>query len=443
MKLFAPKYLVIGLMTLYKHLLLILLFTSSVFKAHAMAVGDSSIVITDTTNIDQLYKTGIQLSYKKDFIKARAIFEKILEVKPSYTDVRTSLARAYMWDKKYEEARTQLGIILTDEPYNVEALVALIDVETWIGNNSVAQQYLKQALGNYPNNEDLLIRKAKVQFSNNEKENGAITLRKVLDVNPGNKEALEMLQRLDVSSLNNRMQVSYEVDYFDQTDLPQQYAAVEAGHSFKFGTFIGRVGLANRFDRNGVQYEVDGYLKLIKNSYMYVNGGYSASTIFPEYRAGLEHFHKLGAGFELSGGFRYLYFDQPGVTVYTMSLGNYFKKYWISARAFVTPRKNDLIQSSSFALNNSVTVLAFFRNYFGDADNFFGMRLGSGQSPDQRRIIDKNPVRLRSYQGAFEYQKRIFNYVVMRAELGFADEQVTSTRERKRLSFGINFKTLF
>ncbi len=82
--------------------------------------------------------------------------------------------------------------------------VHLIDVEYWTNNLDVAMDYLKLALGYYPTSEVLMIKKAKIFLRQGEKEAAALSLRRVLDLNPGNKEAIVLLNSMSDSRLSNR-----------------------------------------------------------------------------------------------------------------------------------------------------------------------------------------------------------------------------------------------
>ena len=131
------------------------------FSTHAQTKGsDTTIVITDTTNIDALFKKARELSYQENYSQSRRICQKILEKNPSYYDVRTFIGRTYAWQKMYDAARTELSRVLIEKENDYEALSALYDVEFWSENFEVAKDYLKIALGYYPLSEDLLLKKS-------------------------------------------------------------------------------------------------------------------------------------------------------------------------------------------------------------------------------------------------------------------------------------------
>ncbi|MEY4594236.1 MAG: hypothetical protein RIQ47_646 [Bacteroidota bacterium] len=403
---------------------------------------DTTVVITDKTDIDALFKQARNLGNSDNTDQARRICLKILERNPNYYEVRTYLGRTYAWDKMYDNARTELSRVLIEKENDLEATAALIDVEIWSGNYDVAADYLKLGLSSNPTSEELLLKKAKVQLRKNDKEGTAITLRRVLDINPGNKDALNMMIALDMDRLNNRFQVQYEGDFFDRDFKPQQLLQAEMGRSFKFGSLIMRGSAADRFGYQGIQYEVESYVHFTRTTYADLTVGTSTSRIFPKQNYGGEIYQKLPAGFELSGGLRYLQFTQ-GTTIFTSSISNYYKNYWISLRVFVTPRQRDTLTDANFIRRSSETYFLRIRRYLGDADNYLGIRTGYGESPDDRRYINQIITRLKTWQVGFELQRRAFGRFFIKGDLNYAQQELRKDQVYQRISIGIQLKTSF
>ncbi|MBP6334866.1 MAG: YaiO family outer membrane beta-barrel protein [Bacteroidia bacterium] len=402
--------------------------------------SDTVIIVTDTTDFDRLFKRAREIGETKNYNFARRICYKILEKKPNYYDVRTYIGRTYSWESQYDNARTEFSRVLIEKENDIDALSALIDVEYWTDNLDVASDYLKLAMGYYPTSEALMIKKAKILLKKGEKEAAALSLRRVLDINPGNKEAINLLNSMSDSRLSNRFAIAYANDYYDSKD-PQKLAAAEIGRSFTFGSIIYRISYAEKFNTKGLQAEADGYLRFVKSNYLYVNLGFSDSKIFPDLRAGVEIFQKLPAGFELSGGYRYLRFSAPGTSIYTASLGNYYRNYWFAFRAYFTPKVS--LGTEQFLQKTSQTYILNIRNYFDDADNYIGIRLGRGQSPDERKLSEADTPRLDALQAGIEYQRRTFGRWIMKGEIAVANEEVREGTYQQRLAIGVQMKTVF
>ena len=222
--------------------------------------SDTVVVITDTTNLDALFKKAREYGFDNNYAQAHRICQKILERKPTYYDVRTFLGRIYAWEKQYDNARTELSRVLIERENDYEALSTLFDVEYWTESYSVANDYLKIALGYYPTSEGLLIKKAKLQIKLEEKGEAALTLRRILDLNPGQKEAINMMNSLEGRKLRNNFQASFLVDLFAKaTSDPRQLVSAELGRNFIFGSLTLRGYFGDKFKKQGFQYEAESY----------------------------------------------------------------------------------------------------------------------------------------------------------------------------------------
>jgi YaiO family outer membrane protein len=405
--------------------------------------NDTTVVITDTTNLDALFKKARDLAYDNNYPQARRICMKILEKKPTYYDVRTFLGRIYAWEKQYDMARTELSRVLIEKENDYEALSALFDVEFWTESYSVANDYLKIALGYYPTSEELLLKKAKLQIKLEEKDDAALTLRRILDMSPGNKEAVKVMNTLEGRKLNNNLQLSYLVDMFDQNHKkPQQLFYAQIGRNFSFGQLIGRVNWADKFEQRGTQYELETYTHFTSSTYINAVVGYSDLSIFPEQKYTLELFQKLPKGYEISFGIRYIKFTEFS-TSYTGSISNYYKDYYFSIRTFISPKTDET--SSSLRLNKiSNTFIGNIRRYFGDSDTFFGIKGGKGRSPEEEKALNLAAF-FPSYQGGIEFQKRAFGRWIMKADLTYAKENINEELSTftQRISTTLTMKTVF
>lgn len=420
--------------------LLSFLFDLNDVKAQSKSKPDSVIAITERTDLDELFRQARNLAYEKEYQQSRKILEAILAKKPDYFDVRTFLGRTYSWDGKYDEARAQFGLVLIEKPNDVEALGALIDVEIWSEQYAAAMEFARLALNYYPTSEMFILTKAKIEIKQADKAKAAFTLREVLEINPGNKEALKMLNDLGGTKRNNHLQVNYTTDYYD-TRYPQHLAYFEFGKKFGFGSMALRVNGAERFQKQGLQYELDTYLNLVKGTYVYMNGGYSEDDIFPDIRLAWELFQKVSSGIELSAGVRYLQFSIPGTSIYTISGSNYYRNYWFSFRSYITPKSRQIDQD--ILRNSSQTYIISIRNYFGDSYNYAGVRLGTGQSPDERKLADINTARLESYSGAIELQKRITERWVLKTDLSYSHDEIRAQKFLQRLTVNTSAKFIF
>ena len=92
--------------------ILLLLFFADKSAIAQTKASDTLIVITDTTNIDALFKRARDYAYVGNNTQARRICQKIIDRNPQYYDVRTFIGRTYAWQKMYDAARTELSRVL-------------------------------------------------------------------------------------------------------------------------------------------------------------------------------------------------------------------------------------------------------------------------------------------------------------------------------------------
>jgi len=330
----------------------------------------------------QTFEEARHFAFTGERAKARQICKVILSQEYN-SDVALLLARTYAWDGNRDSSRIILNEVLTHNPDNMEALDAFADVEYWSENYAKAIEFCDLALKKDSTAEAFLFKKARILHSSEKYEEAVAILEKLIRKNPAHAEALKKLQEYRLDLMKNSIRLTYTLDFFDKAFNrdPWQIAAWSYGRKTKFGSVIARINLANRFGNKGFQSEVDAYPKINENNYGYLNYGFSKSSVFPKHRLGFEWYHSFPKSFEGSFGMRFLYFSSSNVYIYTATLGKYVGNYWISMRAFVTPGTG----------GSSVSGLLQMRRYFSDPENYLGLRLGYGVSPDDNRnLIDSN-----------------------------------------------------
>jgi YaiO family outer membrane protein len=386
----------------------------------------------------QTYEEARHLAFNGERAKARQICKMIL-AKEFDSDAALLLARTYAWDGFRDSTRLVLNDVLDRNPNNMEALDAYADVEYWSENYAKAIEYCDLALKKDSTAENFLLKKAKILHSNEQYEEAVATLERLISINPTHSEAMQKLVEFRPDVLKNTIKVNYTLDYFDKAFNrdPWQIAALSYGRKTRLGTVIARANLARRFGNTGLQGEIDAYPKISENNYGYLNYGFSQSSVFPKHRAGAEWYHNFPKSFEGSIGVRLLYFSSSPVDIYTATLGKYAGNYWISLRAFVTPDST----------GTSVSGLVQVRRYFSDPENYIGLRLGYGVSPDDNRnLVDSDlasRLTLKTRSLRLEYN-HIFNHVwIFNAGVVWGNEQLLSKVYSGYYTFDINISRLF
>lgn len=257
----------------------------------------------------------------------------------------------------------------------------------------------------------------------------------LLEKEPENIEAKNLLHSIKTTDMLNKVSVGYYYDYFRFNTLdPQQMVSMQYSRVTPSGSVVARINYANRFLSNGVQYELDAYPSLGKKWYAYTNVGYSKAGFFPIFRCGGEVYRGFPKGFEASAGFRYLDFATSTVTIYTAYLGRYLGNYWLSLRTFLTPGNG--------TVSRSVVILA--RKYYADADTYIGLRVGYGLSPDDRRkLVDATTINLESLSGRIEINKKFKDLWIGSCYAAYENQEFYPGLFREIFSFNVGIARSF
>ena len=386
----------------------------------------------------QSYEEARSLALNGQRAKARSMCRTIL-AQGFNSDVALLLGRTYAWDGKYDSTRIVLNEVLAHNPNNMEAFDAFADVEYWSENYTKAIEYCDLALKKDPKNEDFLFKKARILHSNEKYDEAVATLEELISINGSNAEALKKLQEYRLDVMKNRIKLNYTIDHFDKSFNrdPWQVVALSYGRKTKLGSVIARVNMAKRFGDIGFQYEIDAYPKISENNYGYLNYGFSQSSVFPDHRFGAELFHSFPKAFEGSLGMRTLFFGGSDVTIYTGSVGKYISNYWISLRSYVTPGST----------GTSVSGQLQMRRYFSDPENYVGLRLGYGVSPDDNQnlvnVDSSSRLKLKTRSVRLEFNHLINHVWIINPAAAWGNEELKSGDFSGYYTFDISITRLF
>jgi YaiO family outer membrane protein len=328
---------------------------------------------------DELFQQARKAAFdQKDYPKAINLSKQALNRSPDYSDIRVFLGRLYTWSDKTDSARAEFNKVLSKHPDNEDAAFAYGSLEYWNNNSPKALQYVNAGLKYHPKSKDLLLLKAKVLNDLRRFSEANTTLDTLIKADPGNSDARALADRVRDNSSVNKIGVTYDYIYFDkQFNTPWQLASIEYGRQTSIGSIIGFLNYANRFNSNGLQYEIDAYPHISKTFYAYVSGAYSGNVgVFPKSRVGFSLYANLPSSFEAEAGFRYLHFTGD-TWIYTASVGKYLGNFWFNFRTYLTP--------SNSSISQSYTV--HVRYYTGGADDYLSLGIGTGISPDDPRNI--------------------------------------------------------
>ncbi|AMC11558.1 hypothetical protein Lupro_09895 [Lutibacter profundi] len=326
-------------------------------------------------NPDSAFEVARELAFNKHRKQAQDSLLFILTKYPNYHDIRAFLASTYSWDSNYKKARKEFMYVLNKDPQRQTTWIAAINNELWSESPFKALELTTTALKYFPNNEEILLLKAKAQQNGKNPEDALATVEQVILLNPSNQKALDYKNSLINALSFNTIGLRAAVDLYSEVFDPMQLHTLKYSRQTKYGSLIAKVNFSRRFQENGMQFEVDLYPKIVEGLYAYLNVGFANTFLFPDYRYGAELYKSLPKSFEISAGFRALKYTST-TTIYTGSIGWYTGNSYWAFRTYITPNDNGI--SKSGTLN--------YRKYRKDADNYFSVAFGMGYSPEIDRF---------------------------------------------------------
>lgn len=392
---------------------------------------------TDTTTADGLLFAAKHAAFnEKDYNKAKGFCMKGLSIAPDYADIRILLGRLYAWTKEYDSAKTCFTTVLNEKPDYEDASLALADVQYWNNENNAALETINAALQYHPTSEDLLIRKAKVLTAMQSYQQADSLLNIILKRDKKNTNALSLSNNIRNNIALNRIGINYDFVTFDKgftSRSPWHYVDLSYIRQTKKGAVIANVNYANRFDKNGVQFELEAYPRISKTFYCYLDLGYSdAQRVFPTWRAGFSIFANLPKGFEADAGWRYLYFSNVTNT-FTAHVGKYYKNYLFGVRTFLSPGESDISQSYNI----------FTRYYYGTIFDYFEVLLGTGISPDDRSINPLIVTHLKTYRGSVFFKHQVGNLNILSFDASIINQELHSGKKGNQFQVGVGYQRRF
>lgn len=416
-------------------ILLFLLLASQVFLGRAQEIPVRQ-------NNDELFQTARATAFAGEREKAREICLKILENNPAYHDAAVLFGRTLAWDRNYDSARVVLNGVLQKRPGYRDAIDALADIEMWTGNLREAIRLCNIGLSFSENDKGLLLKKARAQARLGDIDAARITLDQLFEIDPMNEEGLKLLKSLEIISFltfseRDYLLADYSGDYH-RTPYKRRFHSAGLGYGKRmgFGPLIGRINLGQTWandapyeEKPSIQFEIESYPKLSASNYLFVNYAYALGKSFPLHRGGLELFQKLPRKFEGSLGLRYLYWNN-NFFFYTGSLGKYYRNYWFSFRPYLIPKEGGISRSYFFTA----------RRYFKLADDFIGLTVGTGISPDDIYSDPADRIKLKSNKVSLMVSKSFFQDFLFRGSFGYDFEEYIPGMKRDRFSVSASLR---
>ena len=380
---------------------------------------------------DVSFENARKLAFNREREAAIDTLKKVIPHYSDYIDLRLLLGSIYSWDNQYELARTQFKEALKKENKYKDLWVAAINNELYDKQYEQALTVIDSALVYFP--KDLKISYKKVQVLDNfEKIDQAIVLLDTMINVQKNNNWIAYRRNLYLKSLNRTIFIALNGETFSDFFDNMGNATIGYSRATKFGTYIGKINYSNRFDIEGLQYEIEGYPKFGKKIYAYLNYGFSGSIIFPKRKWSTELFGILPKNMEASIGYRQLYFDIDEGQIshlITGSISKHLGRFFLQIRPFISYSRGE----EGFA-----TVLSL-RKYLKNDKNYLGTSISIGVSPQFNRFSpdDTDFVMLNNSNFSLSYNL-IFNRNILTPGLSVSRQELSFAKNSYVWAFGLN-----
>jgi YaiO family outer membrane protein len=358
------------------------------------------------TGHDSIPQEGLGLmqhyASKQQYEDARDLGYRMLQNNPLNHDVSLLLARIYGWEGKYDSAFAIVNRVISMAPELVEPHLVRVDLAYWENDWPKLEAYAKTAM----------------------------------ELDPGSRELREKYllakYQLGLNSDVPELQVAYFYDHFGQPYVRNWHmltlggsVPVGRGHLLPYingGYQPGVEGVST-----DIQFNLDAYLHLGSKNYILVGGGLSphgTTDYLPSGRAALELWQVLPAGFALSAGARYFYWDEP-FTFFTLSAEKYAGDYWLALRSYLFSKDHGI--STSWYLSA--------RRYLANRFNYLTATIGYGTAPDEPLLVVSDLDRLSALSFRAGFSWKVSHNLRWYSLMGYSYEEFTDREYRHRPDF--------
>jgi YaiO family outer membrane protein len=371
--------------------------------------------------------------------EAEALALKLLEELPGYSDVRVYLSLILGRKGEYAAGLSQVGSVLQADPDNEDALRARCRLLFWSEDWLALLEAASEALEVVPGDPDLLYQQA---IAHNQLDNPDAALEildQLVEDAPGNAAALQLRAQILATQPAPELFARYMFDHFTQPYTRRWHMVTLGGNYpiapgtispyFNMGHFISEG--APFLSTTAFQLNADAYLDIAPKNYMLLGYGIGTGTYLPRHRAVLHLWQTLPAGWSVSAGARYFYFDQHYV-FYALGVDKYIGNYWLDLKNYVFNK----------AYGVSISSYLTVRRYLENKYNYLSVTIGYGTSPDEPITVVADLQRLNAFSVRAEIMKQLSARTRIGAGIGYSYEEYQEQRFRNRLNVqaGLYFK---
>ncbi|MDF1571211.1 MAG: YaiO family outer membrane beta-barrel protein [Bacteroidales bacterium] len=368
--------------------------------------------------------------------EAEALAYVLLEDQPGYDDVRVYLSLIHGRQGEYETGLSLVGSVLTRHPGTEDALRARSSLLYWSEDWSALLAANSEALEVMPGDPDLLYKQAIAHYKQDNGDTALEILDQLLEDAPQNDQALQLKAQVLASEPAPELFARYMFDHFRQPYNRRWHMVTLGGNYpiapgtispyFNMGHFIsdGETFLST----TAFQLNADAYLDITPKNYLLLGYGIGTGTYLPRHRAAVHLWQVLPAGWSVSAGARYFYFDQHYL-FYALGVDKYLGNYWFDLKNYIFNK------AYGVSVSSHLTVRRYFENKY----NYVSATIGYGTSPDEPVTVVADLQRLNALSVRIEIMKQLSARTRFGAGVGYAYEEYPEQLFRNRLNMQAGF----
>ena len=380
---------------------------------------------------DSLTLVAKQLAYSGNYSKSIDLLKPIETI-----EAQQLLARVYAWTHSYNESLRIIEKLINAFPEVVDNYQIAATTALWGGQWLDCYQYSNDGLENGGDSLVFGILQLKALIASKKIIEAEVLCHQLLMKYPNDGSLKQLLQLIEQFQFQKEVSISHTRDYLTIDTSEWRSTSFLLKNKTKYGPLILSAHHAKRFQKSGIQGELEFYPKIDSNYYAYLDLGISPTPLFPNFRHGGSLFRTFRRGIELELGYRNMQFKDAGrVWFYLGSIIKYIGNNSITYR--LTSIKSPLGSSATHGLK--------LIHYLDDALSYVAVELGSGTNARDYQAYGsfQTFTNLNSKRIQLDYRQALNHQYSIQLTGAFEDAFYRENKRAKRWTWGVTLSSKF
>ncbi len=167
---------------------------------------------SDSTDKDAVLNLGQYYSNLQDYDSALAVYSSYLQRNPNDTDILYTYAQTESKNRDFFKAQDKMQILLKMDPKNLKYQLFMGQLYVWTGQNlDTAKIYLNNVLSNQPNNLSALVAMSSLNMSQNKFADAENYMDKVKSISPDSPELRSLQSALTMNKFRYKQEQNFAI----------------------------------------------------------------------------------------------------------------------------------------------------------------------------------------------------------------------------------------